>query len=431
MNNKDAQHTPPPRKRRRRRRKINYKRFIPSLIILALLFAALIFGVYKLSVFVIMKFAEGNLPQNTPSSIASSVIEEEPQPTVQTVRFSCSGDDLIHDGLYMMARKRTSDGTYNFVPLYENVASYYKNFDVNWINQETLVSDEISPSGYPCFCSPGNVAHTLYDIGFRVFAMSNNHSYDQGAAGIASTLDFWSKMPDDVTYFGYYKGAEDYSNITVQEVNGIKIAYLAYTEHTNGLNTPSDAVANVIYTNETDVIEQQMQLARSIADVVIPCVHMGTENSHDINDAQTQLAQQLTDWGADVIIGTHPHVVQPIEYFTAADTGKKVPFFYCLGNFVSLQQQADNLVGIIGSFNITKTTQPTGESEVVISDVKAEPIVMYYNSSYTEGQVYLLKDYTDEIAAKHSNRAVTPAFARQLINEYIDDEFLNDEFKKG
>ncbi len=420
-----------PKKRHRRRRR-NNKRIIITAIILALLFSALIFGVYKLSELVIKKAADENPAQSAVSDTASSAAQEpEPQPTVQTVRFSCSGDDLIHDGLYIMARKRTSDGTYNFAPLYEKVASYFQNFDVNWINQETLISDELSPSGYPCFCSPGNVAHTLYDIGFRVFAMSNNHSYDQGARGISSTLDFWGNMPEDVTYFGYYKGAEDYSNITVQEVNGIKIAYLAYTEHTNGINTPNGAEANIIYTDELDVIEKQMGIARSIADVVIPCVHMGTENSHATNEAQAQLAQRFADWGADVIIGTHPHVVQPIEYFTNSQTGKQVPFFYCLGNFVSLQKQADNLVGIIGSFNITKTTQPTGESEVVISDVKAEPIVMYYNSSYTEGQVYLLSDYTDEIAAGHANRTVTPDFARKLINTYISDEFLNDEFKSA
>ena len=91
---------------------------------------------------------------------------------------------------------------------------------------------------------------------------------------------------------------------------------------------------------------------------------------------------------------------------------------------MSLQQQADNLVGIIGTFDITKTTQPDGTSETAVGNVKAVPIVMYYNSSFTEGQVYLLQDYTDELAARHANSAVTPAFAKQLVETYLSPSVL-------
>lgn len=337
----------------------------------------------------------------------SSAPEPVPQPVVQTVRFSASGDNLIHDGLYLQAKARGQNSEYDFAALYENVAAFYKDFDVNWINQETLLTDEFEPSGYPMFCSPTAVGKALYDIGFRVFALSNNHSYDKGAAGIASSLAFWDTMPEDVLSPGFYAGESDYTNIQTHTVNGITIAYLPYTEHTNGLPTPSGATANIIYTSQTDVIEQQIRHARTIADIVIPTVHWGTEDSHKVNDAQRILAQQMADWGADVVIGTHPHVVQPVETITAAESGKQVPVFYSLGNFVSLQSKTPNLMGAVGTFSITKTTQPDGAISTEITDVQTHPLVMHYQNGYKNGRVYWEQDYTDELIATHGNREIT------------------------
>ena len=240
-----------------------------------------------------------------------------------TLRFSATGDNLIHDGLYLQARSRAGGEGYDFTALYENVAPFYKDFDINWINQETLVTDELPPSSYPCFCTPGALGRAVYDVGWRVISMSNNHSYDKGAQGIAATLRFWDDMPDDVVTTGLYAGEADYGNIPIQEKEGVRIAYLAYTETTNGLPTPSDAAANVIYTSQEDVIRQQIELARQQADIVVVGVHWGVEGSHTPTDAQHALGQKIADWGADVIIGTHPHVIQPVELLTAA--GKTVP----------------------------------------------------------------------------------------------------------
>ena len=366
-----------------------------------------------------------NIPvENSIPNISEPVSIAEPEPTVTTLRFSASGDNLIHDGLYLQAQKRATDGGYDFKALYENIAPYFQNFDINWINQETLVTDELAPSSYPCFCSPEAVAKELYKIGFRVFSMSNNHSYDKGAIGIDATLRFWETMPDDVVYTGFYRGSDDYGNITLQEKDGVKIAYLAYTDSTNGIPLPVNAQANVVYTSQTDVIEAQIRQARTMADVVMTCVHWGTENSHSVNENQRILAQQMADWGADVVIGTHPHVVQPIEIITAAE-GKSVPIFYSLGNFVSTQAQADNLIGIIASFDIVKTTQPDGSAQTIISGVHAEPIIMHYDTNYRNARVYLAKDYTDDIAATHGNNTITKNYIDTVIAENINPEFLN------
>ena len=156
-------------------------------------------------------------------------------------------------------------------------------------------------------------------------------------------------------------------------------------------------------------------------------VHWGTENSHVVNDAQRALAQKMADWGADIIIGTHPHVVQAIETLASAD-GRQVPVAYSLGNFVSTQVQADNLIGIILTFDITKTTQPDGASQTVVDHVKAVPVVMHYDAGFANARVYLLQDYTDELAAAHgchaNNAVFTRAYIEQVLQENISEEYL-------
>ena len=162
--------------------------------------------------------------------------EPEPQPLVQTVCFSATGDNLIHAPIYKQAQRRASgEEAYSFDYCYEHIAPFYAQHDVNWINQETLCTDELEPSSYPCFSTPGDCARALYRAGVRVFSLSNNHTYDKGASGIAATLRFWGSMPEDVVTIGLWKGESDYGHVPLQTVNGVTIAYLSYTEHTNGI----------------------------------------------------------------------------------------------------------------------------------------------------------------------------------------------------
>ena len=206
----------------------------------------------------------GQLPASTPApEEPAPQPEPEPQPVVETVSFSATGDNLIHAPIYQQAKRRAS-GTepYSFDYCYEHIAPFYAQYDVNWINQETLCSDTLEPSSYPSFSTPGDCARALYRAGIRVFSLSNNHTYDKGASGIAATLRFWESMPEDVVTTGLWAGESDYGRIPLQTVNGVTIAYLAYTEHTNGIPASSAMPARVIYTNQTDLIEQQVRAAR-------------------------------------------------------------------------------------------------------------------------------------------------------------------------
>ena len=400
--------------------------FVLALAVLALLMIVPLAGSTFSSV---QQAAQQAIP--TPSPSPAPTPTPQPTPTVSTVRFSATGDNLIHNGIYNQAARRAQaagEEGYDFSFCYDAMRDFYSGFDVNWINQETLVNDELEPSTYPCFSTPGDMGRELYDVGFRVFSLANNHTYDKGAEGIAATRRFWASLPEDAVTCGLYAGEEDYENIVIRETNGIRIAYLSYTEFTNGIPTPSGAEANLIYTSQTDVMQRQIELARPLADFVVVGVHWGVEGSHKATEAQRALAQQMADWGAGVVIGTHPHVVQDAQWLTAAD-GRQVFAAYSLGNFLNAQSTADTMIGVVLSFTLETTTQPDGSSETVLKDPLLHPIVNHYGANYSQIRMYLYKDYTDELAQSHGVRENFPNFSRSYIESVlrnnIDNTFLD------
>ena len=361
----------------------------------------------------------------TPAPTAAPTPEPTPEPTprVQPVRFSATGDNLIHEGLYNQARDRAGGEGYDFTAAYEPMRDFYAGFDVNWLNQETLVNDDYEPSGYPMFSTPGDITNALYDIGFRVFSLSNNHSYDKGAGGIESSMAHWAAMPEDVVTAGFYDLDDPTANLTTQTVNGITIGYLSYTETTNGLPTPADSEYGVIYLDERDVIEAQIDALRPNCDVLVVSCHWGVEGSHTVTDGQRDTAQWLADAGVDLIVGTHPHVTQTAEWLTAAD-GRPCFVAYSLGNFISAQAQADNMIGVILGVTMEKTTQPDGSVSVALKDPKLYPTVTQYEARYENICVYPYPAYTDEMGAAHGNFTLTRDEIRGVLEDSIDTQFL-------
>lgn len=345
--------------------------------------------------------------------------EPEPQPVTTTLRFSATGDNLIHAPIYKQAARRAAEGQrYDFDYCYEHLLDFYAAQDVNWINQETLCSKELEPSTYPCFSTPGECAEALYRAGIRVFSLSNNHTYDKGAKGIAATLRFWDEMPEDVVTTGLWYGESDYGTIPLQTVNGVTIAYLSYTDHTNGIPQSSAMTANVIYTSQRDVMEQQVRRARELADFVVVGVHWGVEDSHKITQTQRDLAQQLSDWGADVILGTHPHVVQDAEWKTSVD-GRQTFVAYSLGNFLSTQSKPDQLIGAILTLELNKTTDPDGSVHCAVASPQLHPTVTHYDAGKSNVRAYLFRDYTSELAQAHGVRAAYPNFGIEYIQNVL------------
>ncbi len=359
------------------------------------------------------------LPQNAQ--------QEELEAKPVTITFSASGDNLIHDGIYLQAAARHGAGGYDFSYCYDNVRDYIKSFDVSQINQETLVNDELAPSSYPMFSTPGQMGHDLYDAGFSVFSLSNNHTYDKGAQGLSATVNFWQQMPEDVYVCGIYPDDTDYTDIAVQEINGMKIAHLSYTEMTNGLPKPQGSQYHVVLTSQTDIMQSQIQLARTLADIVIVNVHWGNEYSHYENDAQKQLAQNFADWGADLIVGTHPHVVQNAQWLTAAD-GRSAFVAYSLGNYLSTQNRPETMIGAVLECEFVKEMNEAGEEVSAVVNPKIKPVITHYDSNYSNVRVYMYENYTPELAEGHGINAWSPEFGIDYINNimtsYVSEEFL-------
>lgn len=364
-------------------------------------------------------------PTPVPTPAPTPAPTPEPTPTVETVRFSATGDNLIHDGIYLQALQRGEDGYYDFSEAYEPMREFYTQFDVNWLNQETLVNDAFEPSGYPRFSTPGDITDALYDLGFRVFSLSNNHSYDKGAEGIASSLEHWSSLPEDVAYMGFYN-LETYDDYVYQTVNGITFGYLSYTEYTNGLPTPEGTDYGVVYLDDRERIARQIQDMRPNCDVLVVSCHWGVEGSHETSDFQTETAQWLADQGVDLIIGTHPHVTQTAQWLTGAG-GNQAFVAYSLGNFINAQSQPDNMIGAVLDITFQKTTQPDGTVQVEMLDPKLHGVVTQYEAGYKNIRVYPFADYTDELGAAHGQFTLSRAEIEQTLRDSIDGQFLTLE----
>lgn len=320
--------------------------------------------------------------------------EPEPEPVVHTVELIAVGDNLIHSNVIKSGKQ--SDGSYNYDNIYANIKNEIESADVKIINQETvLVSDPNKYSGYPTFGSPYAIGDATVAAGFNVITHATNHSYDKGSTGVLDTVSYW-KTQENVTMTGMYDSQEDYNNISIREVNGIKIAFLNYTYGLNGLTVPEDKkyYINTLYSEEKVV--EDLKKANELADFVIVLPHWGTEYVYEPTEYQISWSRVFVENGADLIIGTHPHVVEPLDIIIGPN-GEQVPCYYSLGNFVSCQDEVPRMLGGMAKVTIEMTE---GEPAHIVSSTM-EPTVTHIEAGCKSFTTYMLKDYTDELAANH------------------------------
>ncbi|WP_409341257.1 CapA family protein [Paenibacillus sp. MBLB4367] len=290
-------------------------------------------------------------PLPSPSPLPS------PAPVVHSVTFSAIGDILIHNTVYQDASK--PDGSYDFKPMLKEVKDLLERSDIAIANQETVIGgSELGLSSYPLFNSPHEVGDALASIGISLVTTANNHAMDMGEKGIVSAAAHWRKI--GMPYTGTFVSQEDRDTIRTLTKNDITFAFLAYTYGTNGIPVPRDKPYLVNLLDE-DTIKRDIEEARKKADVVVVSPHWGEENETVPSEAQKALARRLADWGADIIVGTHPHVLQPIVWLPRED-GKRSLVMYSLGNFLSAQDQVRQLIGGIAQIRVIKTTDSAGSS---------------------------------------------------------------------
>ncbi len=287
---------------------------------------------------------------------------EEPKREEYNVRLGMIGDALYHTGCYKDGLQ--SDGSYNFDKQLADITPIVKSYDLAYYNQETILGGvEFELSSYPNFNSPQEVGDAFVKAGFNLVSLANNHTMDKGAKAILSSVSYWRGQTSVMTA-GSYDSFEDRARSHIGEKNGITYAFLAYTYGTNGIPVPKGKEYLVNLFDEEQV-KSDIEAVRDQVDVVLVSMHWGVEYTHIPTSEQRRQAQFLADLGVDVIIGSHPHVIQPIEHI-----GKTV-VIYSLGNFISGQDDLMKRIGMIASVDIHKVVLD-GVTTISIDNVKGD-----------------------------------------------------------
>ncbi len=332
----------------------------------------------------------------------------------ETISIVAVGDNLLHMPVVNSGKK--TDGSYDYSHIFEKLQPTFKNADLAVIGQETVFGGEhLGYSGYPLFNSPSDMGKTLANEGFDIVLHASNHVVDKWAEGIENTLNFWEGYPQ-VTVLGINKSEEDKQKVDILDVKGARLAVLNYTYGTNGLSVPSDKSYLVSYIDE-EQIKKDVAFAESNSDFTIAFMHWGTEYSFRPDDSQKELCEKMCDWGVDLIIGSHPHVIEPVEWYTSKG-GHQMLVYYSLGNYVSRQLEAKNLLGGLANVEL----KYNGE-RVYIHDYSFMPIITHYNTAFSDFAVYPLKAYTDALAQGHGVAAKDGAVSVERFRKIVDYVF--------
>lgn len=354
------------------------------------------------------------------------------------------GDILFHYQVRQSGLK--SDGTRNYDHVFKHVLDELEDKDIKVLNQETPLGGEkyggTAPdgySGYPEFNGPQEIADAEAKAGFNVVLKATNHAMDNASSNddpyalVRSEQNYWAKNYPEVAVIGEANPDDDSTSaddVYVYEKDGFKIALVNYTQDLNG-NESWDSQGVVSMLDE-DHVKETMAKARELADMIVVFPHWGDEYNLEPVDMQYEWAQFFVDEGADVIIGNHPHVIEPVTVLKSED-GKKVPCYWSTGNFISTSPSNESLVG--GIAEVTLHKDKDGECSVTSASFK--PIISHLGLS-TDMTTYLITDWTDDLAASNwldtdvnpntDNTTLTPEWANNFCEEVLGSDY---NAKKG
>ena len=340
----------------KQKRKLKIERIIIALTVLAIA----IIGIYFL-----VSILTNNKNDNNKDVIASNKNENKEE--TYKLSMVMVGDNLIHSSIYNEANRNANYDGYDFKPMITMIKDKVKGYDLAYYNQETILGgSELGLSDYPTFNSPYEAGDAMLDAGFNMVSLATNHTIDRGEKAVLNSCEYWNSKTDVLTA-GSYCSEEDRNEVKVMEKNDITYTMLNYTYGTNGIAIPKgkDYLVNVWpmdynadygvgYEAFKETVKEDVERVRDKVDVLIVAMHWGVEYTHTPTKYQKDAAEFLASLGVDIVIGTHPHVVQPVEWID--DT----IVFYSLGNFISAQEQSDNynkMVGLMSSLDITKTVK--------------------------------------------------------------------------
>ena len=386
-------------------------------IIVAILVMILVFTVTFGTYYLIKNDKKVN-ENNTPKQVAEGKeeIEEVKVPDDITINMTVTGDVLCHNTNFWDAYDASTD-SYDFSYVFEDIEKYFSSADIVVGTIETsFAGKEAGYSNYPTFNSPEELATDLKELGYDVMAMATNHCLDKGYKGLVSTIEELDKA--GIKHIGTYKSEEDSQEILIQDVKGIKMAFLNYTYGTNGIPIPAGKEYSVNLIDK-DKMKADIEKAKKLnADVICVNMHWGEEYRQTATQEQEELADFLFQNGVDLILGSHTHVLEPMEKrtVTLADGTKKDGFvIYSLGNFMSGQNANYTRQSVILDIQLTKKGK---DNTISIDSVKYTPIYMYNIYAGKSMNRFKIMDIEEEIKKYDEGDATIGA---QLYNTLVSE----------
>lgn len=349
--------------------------------------------------------------------------EEEAEEDPPEITLVMVGDILLHTPVAESGR--LAEGGYDFSAVFAQMKEEIGAADLALVNQEVIIGgEELGITGYPAFNAPYELGDALADAGFDVVLHATNHALDKGRNGILNCLSFWKENHPDIAVLGVHDSAESQQEIYVYEQDGIKIAVLNYTYGTNGIPLP-EGMAYAVDLLEKERVAADLGAARELADFVVVCPHWGTEYVLESTKAQRDWAAFFAENGADLILGTHPHVIEEIAW-VPEDGGNEngALVYYSLGNFVNWTAGtgagvANRMVG--GMAKVTVGLDEKGEA--VILDYGVVPLVCHVERGFGGVRVYPLSRYTEELASRNEIAGQDGNFSLEYCRELAGQVF--------
>jgi poly-gamma-glutamate synthesis protein (capsule biosynthesis protein) len=329
------------------------------------------------------------------------------------------GDNLYHD---VLMKAFIEDNRFDFSTYYAPVKSLVERADIAFVNQETVMGGKtFGFTGYPAFNAPQEVGEALVRVGFDVVNHATNHVMDKGAQAILATIDFWDRYPE-TSYLGIFHSQtiRDSKKVIIEK-NHIKIGFLSYTYGLNWIPLPKD-MPYLVSLIDTERMAREIDALRPLCDYLVVSMHWGEEYQFNYNARQKALSEFLAARKVDLIIGHHPHVLQPVEVLPRADGGT-TQCFYSLGNFISAQIPNYTLLGGMMYLRIRKDS-----AGIAVVESGVIPLVTHYERGFTNFSVYPLYEYTDELAAKQLRRSseneISIVYFTRLAEQILGGAFL-------
>lgn len=370
-----------------RKRKRKLKKKVKITLIILLIVGLSIYPIYKIT-----------HKETTSNKTDNNKIEEKEKH--YELSLIAVGDNLIHGSVYRDANKHANYNGYDFKPIITNIKEIVSNYDVAYYNQETILGGtELGLSDYPTFNSPYEAGDAMIDAGFNLVSLATNHTMDSGKKAVENSCKYWNEKKEVLTS-GSYCSEEEKNEIRIKEKNNITYTMLNYTYGTNGMPVPNDYLVNVWPTDIDNInnpekdtkyqayktkVKEDIEKVRDKVDLLIVAMHWGVEYTHNPTEYEKDMASYLSSLGVDLIIGTHPHVIQPVTWID------NTLVIYSLGNFLSAQYQNKSTctyykctTGLMTSLKVEKIEKGKNK-EIKITNIENELIYNYYNQSTWRG----------------------------------------------